>query len=85
MVGFHSRKARNDKEFGAIIKQVTANAEPSADLPKSLEPTLVIAEHGVTRREINISGSQLLVALVVGFCLVGPLVWSLVKYWLFAP
>lgn len=36
------------------------------------------------KREINISGKQLLVALVAAFCFAGPLVWSLVR-WLFAP
>jgi hypothetical protein len=34
--------------------------------------------------EINISGNQVLVALAAGFCLMGPLVWAFVRYWLFA-
>lgn len=34
--------------------------------------------------EINISGTRVLLALATGIYLVGPLVWALVKYWLFA-
>ena len=84
--GSRSRDALNNKEFGAIIKQATGSPAPAANLPKSLESTPVVAEHGGTLiREINISGNQLLVACVVGFCLAGTLVWSFVRYWLFAP
>jgi len=35
--------------------------------------------------EFRISGTQVLVVLVAGGCLVGPLVWMFLKYWLFAP
>jgi hypothetical protein len=44
----------------------------------------VFAQRSGATREINISGNQVLVALAVAFCLSGPLVWGLVKYWLFA-
>jgi hypothetical protein len=50
-------------------------------LPKS---TLMFAQRGVAP-ELSISGTQVLVVLAAGSCLVGPLVWVFVKYWLFAP
>jgi hypothetical protein len=34
--------------------------------------------------KVNISGTQVLLAMVAGLCLAGPLVWILVRYWLFA-
>lgn len=74
-----------DKEFGKIIRPATGSAKPAANLPKSLEPTPVVGEHGTRRRELSISGPQLLVAYLVIFCLAGTLVWSFVRYWLFAP
>lgn len=84
-VGSRSQSVLNDKKFGAIVKLATVSAEPAADLPKNLEPTRLASEHGFIRREINVSGGQLLVGLVVGSCFVGPLVWWFVRYWLFAP
>ena len=83
--GSRSSEALNDKEFGKIIKQATGSAKPDANLPKRLEPTPVVAERGTMRRELSISGNQLLAACVVAFCLAGTLVWSFVRYWLFAP
>jgi len=44
----------------------------------------MFAQRGGTP-ELNISGGQILMALAAGICLTGPLVWVLVKYWLFAP
>jgi hypothetical protein len=46
--------------------------------------TSMFAQRRVTP-EFSISGSQVLVVLVAGSCLVGPLVWAFLKYWLFAP
>ena len=46
--------------------------------------TFMFAKRGVAP-EFNISGSQVLAVLAAGSCLVGPLVWVFVKYWLFAP
>lgn len=46
--------------------------------------TLIFAQRGVAP-EFSISGSQVLVVLAAGSCLVGSLVWMFVKYWLFAP
>ena len=83
--GSRSSDVLNDKKFGTISKQATGRSKPAANLPKSLEPTPIVAEHGAMRREINISGNQLLVACLVAFCLAGTLVWSFVRYWLFAP
>ena len=60
--GSRSSDVLNDKKFGTISKQATGRAKPAANLPKSLEPTPIVAEHGAMRREINISGNQLLVA-----------------------
>jgi hypothetical protein len=60
--GSRSPDALNDNEFGKQIKQATGSAKPAANLPKSLEPTPVVAEHGTMRRELSISGNHLLVA-----------------------
>jgi len=49
-----------------------------------LQSTRMFAQRGGTP-ELNISGSQVLMTLAAGICLAGPLVWLLVKYWLFAP
>jgi hypothetical protein len=49
--------------------------------PKS---TPALGQLGITTGEINISANQVLVALAAGFCLMGPLVWAFVRYWLFA-
>jgi hypothetical protein len=35
-------------------------------------------------RKVNISGTQVLIAMVAGLCLAGPLAWMFVRYWLFA-
>jgi hypothetical protein len=35
-------------------------------------------------RKVDISGTQVLLAMVAGFCLAGPLVWMFVRYWVFA-
>ncbi len=48
--------------------------------PKS---TSMSAQRRVTP-ELNISGSHVLVVLAASICLAGPLVWTCVKYWLFA-
>ena len=34
---------------------------------------------------INVSGTYLLAALAAGFLFMAPLVWALVRLWLFAP
>ena len=44
----------------------------------------MFAQRDTITREINVSGTQVLVALATGVCLAGPLVWAFVKYWLFA-
>ena len=36
-------------------------------------------------RELNISGTHVVVALMVILCLLRLLVWGFLKYWLFAP
>ena len=49
-----------------------------------LKSKRMFAQRGGTP-QLNISSSQILMALAAGICLVGPLVWALLKYWLFAP
>ena len=51
---------------------------------RPLSSTPMFAQRGGTP-ELNISGSQILMTLAAGICLAGPLVWALLKYWLFAP
>lgn len=36
-------------------------------------------------RELSISGDRVLVALGVAVAMIGPLLWTFVRYWLFAP
>jgi len=74
-----------NRESVTIVRQAWGNAGPAGKSPVSLKRTPVVAGHGTTRPEINISGNQLLVAFVVACCLAGPLVWSFMRYWLFAP
>ena len=47
------------------------------------KPTSMFAQRGVTP-EFSISGSQVLVVLAGGGCLV-ELLWAFLKYWLFTP
>jgi hypothetical protein len=46
--------------------------------------SLVPARHDERSREVNISGTEVLLAMASGLCLSGPLVWIFVRYWLFA-
>jgi hypothetical protein len=46
--------------------------------------SLVPARHDERSREVNISGTEVLLAMATGLCLSGPLVWIFVRYWLFA-
>jgi hypothetical protein len=46
--------------------------------------SLVPARHYERSPEVNISGTEVLLAMATGLCLSGPLVWIFVKYWLFA-
>jgi len=45
---------------------------------------LLPAQHDERSPEVNISGTEVLLALATGLCLTGPLVWMFVRYWLFA-
>ena len=69
----------------AIEKRAGGNGQPVDKLQVNPESSPLVAERGATKPEISISGGQLIVAFVVAFCLAGPLVWSFVRYWLFAP
>lgn len=78
-------KALNDGELGTATKQSMVSEKQDhsrRSLPKS---PLVFAQHGGATDEVNISGNQVLGAVLVAFCLMGTLVWALVRYWLFAP
>ena len=46
--------------------------------------SLVPARHDERSSEVNISVTQVLLAMATGLCLTGPLVWMFVRYWLFA-
>jgi hypothetical protein len=35
-------------------------------------------------RKVDISGTQVFAAMAAGLCLAGPILWVLVRYWLFA-
>jgi len=68
------------------MKEITVSDQRADTLPRSLlESARVFTDHGGATREINISGNQALVGLAVAFCLAGPLLWTFVRYWLFAP
>jgi hypothetical protein len=45
---------------------------------------LVRGQHDERSPEVNISASQVLLAMATGLCLTGPVVWMFVRYWLFA-
>lgn len=51
----------------------------------SLKAFLVSAQRDERNPEVNISGTQVLLAMAIGLCSAGPLVSILVRYWLFAP
>ncbi len=59
---------------------MSAGSKIHGQPPKS---TSISAQRRVTR-ELNISGSHVLVVLAAGIFLAGPLIWVCVKYWLFA-
>jgi hypothetical protein len=35
-------------------------------------------------RKVDISGTQVFLAMATGLCLAGPLAWMFLRYWLFA-
>jgi hypothetical protein len=45
---------------------------------------LVRGQYEERSSELNISATQVLLAMATGLCLMGPLVWMFVRYWLFA-
>ena len=63
----------------AMSDEGAGNSQRS--LPKS---TPVFVQLGSPTGELSISGSQVLMALAAGLCLMAPLVWAFVRYWLFA-
>jgi hypothetical protein len=44
---------------------------------------LVRGQHDERSPEVNISATQVLLAMATGFCLTGSFVWMFVRYWLF--
>jgi hypothetical protein len=84
--------AVDDAQFERSKKRATVREERPDDPRRSLisrpnvpRPNGELAQHRGATREINISGTQVLVALAGAFSLAGPLLWAFVKYWLFAP
>lgn len=49
-----------------------------------LNTFLVPARHDERSQEINISAAQVVLAMATSLCLMGPLIWMFVRYWLFA-
>lgn len=45
---------------------------------------LLHAQRDERTRELNLSATQVLMAMATGLCLMGPLVWVFIRYWLFA-
>jgi hypothetical protein len=45
---------------------------------------LVPTRHDERSPEVDISATQVLLAMAIGLCLTGTLVWMFVRYWLFA-
>jgi|HubBroStandDraft_6_1064221.scaffolds.fasta_scaffold134497_2 hypothetical protein len=45
---------------------------------------LLHAQRDERTSELDISATQVLVAMATGLCLMGPLVWLFIRYWLFA-
>ena len=81
-----------DTQFERAKKQKIVREERRDDSRRNLisrqdlpRPNGELAQHRGATREINISGTQVLVALAGAFSLAGPLLWAFVKYWLFAP
>jgi len=50
-----------------------------------MNPSDILIQRGGISREVNISGTQVLVTLAASFSLAAPLVWAIIRYWLFAP
>ena len=67
------------------MKQTQVRAEPAGNLPLTLLKLAIAPAQQGAKREINISGNQVLLALTTGFFLTGGFVWAFVRYWLFAP
>lgn len=51
---------------------------------RAIDKHLPVAPRDVVPYEISLSGSQVLVGLMVGLCLISLCVWTVVRYWLFA-
>ena len=70
----------------STIKSTPMNDERADNSRRGfLELAFVFARRDGIARELNLSGGQVLVAMVTGICLAEPLVWGVAKYWLFAP
>jgi hypothetical protein len=50
-----------------------------------MNPSEILVQRSGIGRGVNISGTQVLVTLVASFALAAPVVWAVVRYWLFAP
>jgi hypothetical protein len=78
--------AMRDRESEVTTKDGMVSYERARhSRPSPLKSTPALVEHGPEARTMDITGSHMLLALAVAFCLAGPLAWAFVTYWLFAP
>jgi hypothetical protein len=75
---------RRDSEI-ATKHAIAGEKQTGHPGPIPLESTRALVEYGPEARTMDITGSHMLLALAVAFCLAGPLAWAFVRYWLFAP
>jgi len=77
--------ALHARESEAAMKEAVLSDEPARySRPSPPKSTPVPVQHGPKTLEMNITGNHMLLALVIAFCLAGPLAWAFVRYWLFA-
>lgn len=75
----------NDTESEAGMRKVIVSHERADPSLGGLGGTYAFAQRAERRTEMNISGTDVLVAVAIVLCLGGSLVWTLLRYWLFAP
>jgi hypothetical protein len=77
--------ALHDRESEVLMKEAIASDErASSSQPSPPKSTPALVQYGPETHTIEVSASHMLLALVLAFCLAGPLAWAFVRYWLFA-
>jgi hypothetical protein len=75
----------SDVHRSRLVGTCVGNHQNSAQLGlHDLETFLIGSPRGARTHELNISANEVLLAMATGLCLMGPLVWIFVRYWLFA-